>query len=188
MTSIFIVPGGNGTFWRWCCSLLGYSPAWKEVELEPWDCELWLTSLEDSRVWLAASPRRLLLPNILHMGCSSRTPRPDVLGWRFGHFLRMLKLQAEHQDYFAMVPPTIRGCSTWFLYEFPVYDSQGPHGKGLKSSLNEKDLSLFIEEKSWVRVLKTVVGGSPLPRVTRNVYKSVGHDAMIDRGLDSYGD
>ncbi|GMN23082.1 hypothetical protein TIFTF001_049065 [Ficus carica] len=146
MTSIFIVPGGNGTFWRWCCSLLGYSPVWKEVVLEPWDC------------------------------------------WRFGHFLRMLKLQAEHQDYFAMVPPTIRGCSTWFLYEFPVYDSQGPHGKGLKSSLNEKDLSLFIEEKSWIRVLKTVVGGSPLPRVTRNVYKSVGHDAMIDRGLDSYGD
>ena len=53
--------------------VVGCSPTWEEATLEPRGCKPWLASLKDSRVWLAASPRCLLLLNILHMGCSSRS-------------------------------------------------------------------------------------------------------------------
>ncbi|GMN23483.1 hypothetical protein TIFTF001_047562, partial [Ficus carica] len=39
----------------------------------------------------------------------------------------MLKLPAEYWECSVVVPPAVRGCSTWLLNETLVYDGQGPH-------------------------------------------------------------
>ncbi|GMN64923.1 hypothetical protein TIFTF001_033997 [Ficus carica] len=102
-----------------------------EAALEPRGCEQWLVSLEDSRVWLVTSPRCSIPLSILHTGCSSISRQHAwslwPAGWRFGRLLWMLKLPAEYWDCLAIVPPAVRGCSTWLLCESSVYDGQGTH-------------------------------------------------------------
>ncbi|GMN51808.1 hypothetical protein TIFTF001_020962 [Ficus carica] len=58
---------------RW---LPGCSLSWTEVALEPWGCEQWLESREDSKAWLAASPQYLFPLSILSTGCSSTSKQP----------------------------------------------------------------------------------------------------------------
>ncbi|GMN70320.1 hypothetical protein TIFTF001_039365 [Ficus carica] len=55
----------------------------------------------------------------------------------------MLKLPAEDWECSVVVPPAVRGCSTWLLNETLVYDGQGPHGgrqtidaRNLRSNFN----------------------------------------------------